>query len=201
MLRSSFATLKRKAAPLCARLDRFVRDGRAVSSIEFAIIAPLMITIYLGGVEVTQAVTADRKTTLVARTIADLVSQYTSISDSQMNDILNASATVASPFPVANLQVVVSSVTIDSTGKAKIDWSDTLNGTKRTVGQVISLPSALAIPGSSLIWGEVYYNYKPAIGYVITGNLTMYDQIYMKPRQSSCVNRPTTETNCTAKLT
>lgn len=192
MLNSSHSGLRRGFRSLRRRCAEFAGDGRAVSSIEFAILAPLMITIYLGGVEITQAVTADRKTTLVARTIADLVSQSTCVSNADMTNILNASAAVASPFPTSNLRVVVSNVAIDNAGKATIAWSDTLNGTARAVGQVITLSSTLAIPNTSLIWGETYYDYKPTVGYVVTGTLTMYDQIYMKPRQSATVNRKTT---------
>ena len=35
------------------RIARFMRDRRAVSSIEFAIILPLMLVLYLGSAEVT----------------------------------------------------------------------------------------------------------------------------------------------------
>ena len=61
-------------------------------------IAPLMITIYLGGVEVTQAVAVNRKTTIVAHTVADLVAQDTNVTNADMNNILAASAAVASPY-------------------------------------------------------------------------------------------------------
>ena len=78
----------------------------------------------------------------------------------------------------------MSSVTIDAQGKATIAWSDTLNGTARAKGATVTLPAALAIPNSSLIWSEVQYTYKPVIGYVVTGTLTLKDQIYMRPRLS-----------------
>ena len=38
---------------------------------------PLMLTLYLGAVEVSQAVGVDRKVTLTSRTVADLASQVT----------------------------------------------------------------------------------------------------------------------------
>ena len=85
----------------------------------------------------------------------------------------------------------MSSVTIDAQGKATIAWSDTLNGTARAKGSTVTLPAALAIPNSSLIWSEVQYTYKPVIGYVVTGTLTLKDQIYMRPRMSDTVARTT----------
>ena len=152
---------------------------------------PLMLSLYLGSVEVSQGIGADRKVTLTARTVADLVSQVTSVNNNDMTNSLNAASSVMSPFPTSNLKVVVSSVTIDAQGNAKIAWSDTLNGTARSVGSTVTLPSALAIPNSSLIWSEVQYNYTPVIGYVITGSMNLKDQIYMRPRMSDSVARTT----------
>ena len=49
-------------------LRRLLRDERGVSAVEFAMLLPLMVTLYLGGVEVSQAIAVDRKVTLIART-------------------------------------------------------------------------------------------------------------------------------------
>jgi len=168
---------------------RFAGDLRGVSAVEFALVLPLMITLYLGGVEVSQAITASRKATLVSRTVTDLASQVASISNASMNDILNASSAIISPFAPADLKVTVSCVTIDANGKATIAWSDTLNGTARAVGSGVTLPSALNVANTSLIWSEVQYDYKPTIGYVITGTLSLKDQMYMRPRLSDTVTR------------
>jgi Flp pilus assembly protein TadG len=40
---------------------------------------PLMVTLYIGGVEVSSAIAVDRKVTLVSRTLGDLVAQSTSL--------------------------------------------------------------------------------------------------------------------------
>jgi len=122
--------------------------------------------------------------TLTARTVADLVSQVTSVSNNDMTNSLNAATAVMAPFPTGNLKVVVSSVTIDAQGTATVAWSDTLNGTAKSKGATVTLPAALAIPNSSLIWSEVQYTYKPVIGHVVTGTLTLKDHIYMRPRMS-----------------
>jgi Flp pilus assembly protein TadG len=184
-----FATLAASAASLRQRIRGCLRDERAVSAVEFALLLPLMVTLYLGGVEVSQGLTIDRKITLVARTVSDLAAQVTTISSSDMTNILNASTSVMLPYSTTALKVTVSQISIDSAGKATISWSDTKNGTARAVGSVITLPSALNIASSSLIWAEVSYDYKPVIGYVITGTLQLKDQIYMRPRLSDAVAR------------
>jgi Flp pilus assembly protein TadG len=150
---------------------------------------PLMVTLYLGSVEISQGISINRKVTLTARSLADLASQPTNITNADMTNILSAASAVVSPYAITNLKATVSELTIDSSGKATVTWSDTLNGTARSVGQVVTLPSALAVPSTSLIFSEVQYNYKPTIGYVVTGTLTLKDQMYMRPRQSNAVTR------------
>ena len=174
---------------LSRRIASLRRDQSGVSAVEFAMLLPLMITLYLGAVEVSQGVAIDRKVTLTTRTVADLASQVSSINNAEMTNMLNASAAVIAPFNVGQLKVVVSAVAIDANGVATVTWSDTLNGTKRAVGSTVSLPSALNVANSTLIWSEVNYNYVPTIGYVVTGPLLLSDQIYMRPRLSDTVTR------------
>jgi Flp pilus assembly protein TadG len=172
-------------------LTRFANDRRGVSAVEFAMLLPLMVTLYLGTVEISQGVGIDRKVTLTTRTVADLASQVSSISSTDMTNILAASSSVIAPYDASKLKVTVSSVSIDSNQVATISWSCTLNGTKRTVGSTVTLPAALDVANTTLIWSEVSYLYKPTIGYVVTGTLNLSDQIYMRPRLSDSVTGPT----------
>jgi Flp pilus assembly protein TadG len=174
---------------LSQHLARLASDQRGVSAVEFAMLLPLMITLYLGTVEVSQGVGIDRKVTLTTRTVADLASQVLTINNADMTNLLNASSAVIVPYDTTKLKVTVSQVTIDGNGIAKIVWSDTLNGTKHSAGTIVTLPSALNIANTSLIWSEVAYTYRPAIGYVVTGTMNLSDQIYMRPRLSDTVSR------------
>jgi Flp pilus assembly protein TadG len=177
--------------PLLPRLSlrslRFAADRRGSSAVEFALLLPLMLIMYFGSIQITDAISADRQVTLVASTVAEITSQYTTVSSTDVSNILAAASSVLTPFPVANAQVTLSSVLIDANGKATVDWSATLNGAQRSGTVTTSIPAALLIPNTSVIWGEATYNYKPAIGWVLTGTIPMYDQIFLRPRQSSNV--------------
>jgi Flp pilus assembly protein TadG len=180
--------MKTPRLTLSQQVARLRRDQEGASAVEFAMLLPLMLTLYLGAVEISQAVGIDRKVTLTSRTVADLASQASSISSSDMSNILNASSAVISPYDATQLKVTVSEVTIDANGSAKIVWSCTLGGIAHAVGSTVSLPAALNVANTSLIWGEAAYAYKPAIGYVVTGTLNLSDQIYMRPRLSDSVS-------------
>jgi Flp pilus assembly protein TadG len=172
------------------KLGGFAGDKSGIAAVEFAMLLPLMLSLWLGAVELSQGIAADRKVTLTARTISDLVSQVTSTSTSDIANSLNAATAVMAPFPTGNLKATVSSVVIDANSKATIGWSCTYNGAARSKGSGVTLPAALLVPNTSLIWSEVQYAYTPTIGYIVTGTLTLKDQIYMRPRLSDTVAGP-----------
>jgi Flp pilus assembly protein TadG len=184
-------TIFDRFAKYCAqRFCRFSDDEQGVSAIEFAMVLPLMVTLYLGGVEISQAVSADRKITLVTRTIADLVSQSATISNADMTNILNASSAVAAPLSAENLQVRVASVIFGAGGAMTIDWSyPSPNWSAPTMADITNIPDSLKVEGTSLIWAEAQYNYTPAIGYVLTGTRPLTDKIFMRPRGGGTVAR------------
>jgi Flp pilus assembly protein TadG len=197
MARHNLASLALRR--LASQHLRFAADRRGTSAVEFAVLLPLMLTMYFGSIVVTDAISADRQVTLVASTVAEITSQYTQMAVADVQNVLGnsgssppggAASAVLTPFPVSNAQITLSSVVIDGNSVAHIDWSATLYGTQRT-GIVTSLiPQGLLIPCTSVIWGEATYNYKPVIGSTftgITGTLPMYDQIFLRPRQSACV--------------
>ena len=161
-----------------------------------------MLTLYLGAVEISQAIGIDRKVTLTSRTVADLASQVSSLASSDMSNILAASSSVIAPYDSTKLKVTVSEVTIDSNSKATVTWSCTRHlaifkstpevrapgrhcACSRFCGDAAKRPQCREhLPD----WGEATYAYTPTIGYVVTGTLNLSDHIYMSPRVSSSVS-------------
>jgi Flp pilus assembly protein TadG len=159
---------------------RLARDQRGVSAVEFALLAPVMIGLYLGCVETSDGVSADRKVSLTAAALANLTAQVATISASDMTNILNASSSVIAPYSASNLKITVTCISINSNKVATVKWSVTRNGTINSGS--ISVPSALAVPSSQLILAEASYAYTPTVGYTITGTLNLSDKMYMSPR-------------------
>lgn len=177
-------------APLRAMLSRFARDRGAVSAVEFAIVLPFMLALYISGVELGDGLAIQFKVTETARTVTDLASQFASLDTAEMNAILAASSTIVAPYATNNMAMTVSEVTTNSKGQGTITWSCSLNGTAHATGAAVTLPTGLQTANTSLIWGEVTYPYTPAVGYVITGTITIYQTMYFLPRLSSSVVGP-----------
>lgn len=170
------------------RFRRFIRDRRGVSAVEFAFVAPLLITLYLGCVQVSDGVSVDRKVTLTAAALANLSAQVTTITTSDMTNILDASSAIIAPYSASNLAITVTCISIDANKNAKVKWSATRNGVAKTPNTPYTFTSstaALNVASTQLILAEASYSYTPIVGNAITGTLTLSDQMFMSPRISA----------------
>jgi Flp pilus assembly protein TadG len=175
-------------------LRRLARDKRGVSAVEFALVSPLMIGLYLGCVEISDGVASDRKVTLVAATVANLVAQSTALSATDMSNIFDASTAIMAPYSTTAIKITVSCLAMDANKNVSVKWSETRNGSK--LSGAVSIPSDLKLANSQLVYATVSYPYKPTIGYTITGTLTLSEQMYMMPRITAPSYPDTTHT-CT----
>ena len=137
---------------LTSLLRRFRRETAGVSAVEFALIAPFMILLYLGAVEVSLALSIDRKITSVSSALADLVAQDDIITDDEMNDILNAGAVIVAPFSTEPLQIRISSVFMNPDESVEVTWSDALNTSPLAEGGSVAVPQGVLDRNRSSSW-------------------------------------------------
>jgi Flp pilus assembly protein TadG len=172
-------------------IGRFVFDRQGVSAVEFALILPVMLTIYMGGIEVGIVLDVDRKVSHAASAMGDLLTQTDTVDSDELNTIFNASSAILSPWDSSLLKIVVASVYIDADGDATVQWSQSRNATSLAQGTSVTLPASFAntsaFEESYLILSEVSYNYSPSIGYTLTGDIGLQETFYLKPRLSEMV--------------
>src|SRR3982074_626841 len=125
----------------------------------FAVIAPVMISLYFGVTELADGFTASTKVTSVASTAGDLLAQEKSVCDAEMNDVFTALRSLMYPFPLNQMQIIVSSIVDTGGGVIQVAWSDASNTSPRAVGQAMSVPAGLVAVGGSVVLAEVTYNY------------------------------------------
>ncbi len=184
---STFLTaLRQKAAQFC-------RDRRGVSAVEFAVIVPLMATIYLGGTAVTQGIIIKRKVVLVSHTVGDLVARDNSLTNAEITAVFDAAKAVFAPYAWNGLlKIKVSSIRINGAGTASVAWSDAFQSTARAPNSTVTLPIGLNTPNTTVIWAEVTYDFTPPVGSAFTGGtMTLTDQLYIRPRLVTCITRDT----------
>lgn len=177
-------------------LKGLLRDRRAVSAVEFALVFPVMLTIYLGGNEIGNGLTISRHVSHVGSTIGDLVAQCSSVDNSDMTNIMAAAAYVISPYSTTPLTIRVTGITTDASSNATVTWSDEYQTTTLTTGATYTLPTALRTANAFYVVAEVHYLYRPYIGYVMTGTYDINHTLYFAPRDSTAIARTSSTTLC-----
>lgn len=169
----------------------FGRNKSGVAAIEFAMILPVMLLLMFGGYAIAEAVMLSRKVTITTRALADLTSQYASLSATDISTILNASSQVIAPFATSPMWMRLSEVRTDATGaNASVVWSKAVNTTDYLNGAPVTLPVAMRTPNTYYILSEVTYSYAPLSVYGLVGPFTISDNIFMLPRISTDIPCP-----------
>ena len=167
-----------------------LRDERSgLALIEFALVVPVLLVLYLAGYQVSDVISCNRKVTIATRAVADLVSQYAIMSPSQLDQILAATTQVMSPYPTNSALIRVSQVTPDPVGQgATVKWSRAINGAKRVKGSSYTMPANMPTSGLTYILAEVNYAYVPAVNFGFMSSKGLSETIFMVPRVSSTID-------------
>jgi Flp pilus assembly protein TadG len=168
--------------------QRFTAATQGVAAIEFAMILPVLVLIFLATFDGGRAIASYMKMRAATYALASITNQYATIQSTDMTAILGATSVVMAPYTSGTPAVKISQVQISSKGVSTIEWSAAQNATARTVGSSISPPSAMVVDGSYLILAEVSYTYTPLFGYFNSGSgITFSDSLYVTPRSVSCI--------------
>jgi len=168
-------------------------NNSGVAAVEFAMIIPIMAALFVGTYEFSAGVAVDRKVTIMARTLSDLVSQNTSVTDDKLTNFFNASKAIMTPYPSTPIESTISELYINpSTLKARVQWSKGAHA--HSVGDIIDIPDALKVGSTYLIFSEVKYKYVPSVAWFIdkVDGIPLSDISYTRPRQGLCVTYITT---------
>lgn len=170
---------------LFAPAIRFWRDRRGVSAVEFALIAPVVMLIYFGMVEVCQGYMAQRRAGHTASIVADLVAQSDKTSAADLNSVFAIGEMIMKPFATNTLSIRVSSVTMNDKGVAHVDWSRDNGKVLKSLDkneEIKGLPPGLIAKDESLILGETEFAYTSAFGQVLKKPITFTRSYYLRPR-------------------
>jgi Flp pilus assembly protein TadG len=188
-------------------------DGAAI--VEFALILPVMLTMYYGLVTITPGFDLDRKLITASRTVADLTARAASMSCSDMTATFGTAAAMLQPNNPAGLTLAVANVAVTNISttstpnlQAKVQWSQarSVNSvgaqTVATVptgwaaGSVISpIRGGFAVAGSSFVMASVAKDYVPGLATRLIGTVRL-THVLNWPARNATATSWTGTTSC-----
>jgi hypothetical protein len=195
--------LRKKAFKLVRRAAA-TRIGAA--AVEFAMLLPIMITLFFGVVETSLALLCRADVSIMASTAADLISQADDLATGDISNVYSAAGT---PFSIPTMirqryrqadhrhdQRDLGHASAKRHGRQSA-WTCTQSGSapchpaSRSVAAHVTLPQALLTHGSSVIVSEIAYSYASPTTKVVTGSINFTNNFYTKPRRVAQIPSPT----------
>jgi hypothetical protein len=184
-------------------------------------IVPIMAIMFIGAVELSQAITVDRRVSQVASATADLVARWSppsgsgstmGIPQSELTDITRVGGIIVSPYDRVPLKIVIRSVMSSPTdaNNTRQWWSCTFNGLGSSLvcncsNTSYSLPPNLVTTLDNVVVSEATYDYKPLVfdhfmkklgTASAAGTYTLAETIYLKPRNGQVNMQQPDNTPC-----
>ena len=167
------------------------KNEQGLAAIEFAFILPIMLSMLLGLVELSQALMQRADVTNMASTASDLIAEESAANSTDVQNVYSALSAILFPYcvPAGNnacpqAQITISSIVDGGVGKPpKVAWSCTQGGIT-AAAPPNPMPAGLMTPGDggSVIWSKVTYNYTSPLHYLL-GPMTWESDFYSKPRR------------------
>ena len=194
-------------------LKRLLAGQDGVAAVEFALILPVMLLMYIGSAELTKGILVNRKVTIATRSIADLLAQTQSsqVTDSTITQIFSAANAVMGPDS-AGLKMTLSSIKFvlqsgsTTNYDAKTMWSVTTTGnTLRPCNVILTkdtsttlTPASTTVPAGfygsagTLVVADVSYTYNSPYNitipfYTSPGTLTFARAYFNTPRNTTSI--------------
>lgn len=165
-------------------------DG--VSSIEFALIAPFLLLLYFGGVEMSLLMLADRQITSTSATMGDLTSRLLTFTNQDEINVFRASEALLSTVDPRDAQLRVSSLA-NNGGTITVVWSEAnANTTELPIGSTVAdIPPGIVPDGGTIIMTETEFEYTSELGFFLKGTRTLQDRFFLRPRRTNSIPRIT----------
>ncbi|MEE7446799.1 TadE family protein [Methylobacterium radiotolerans] len=166
---------------LRARLIRLIGDRDGVSAIEFSVIAPILLLILMGSIELPRAYMIGKRLDNAASTMADLISRG---SYADLKPVFAATSAISNPYDVSRASIVLTAAGTYSDGTAattKVCSSAESNGRARTAGSSLGEPPpGMTRNGDRFVVSEVTMIYHPIFPVLskLTGWTFRYKKIW-----------------------
>jgi Flp pilus assembly protein TadG len=196
-----FVKINNAVDRLRTTIARLSGDNRGVAAIEFAMIAPLLITLYLGTLEISGALQMNKKVGRAASMTGDLIAQFetSQVNKANIEAVLRIGKAVTQPYALTQPKIILTGINIDATGKATISWSRQVDNTTYsrpfTPGTVVTVPAKVKIPNTFLVKSEAQLEYRTLTSWSVAqasgqsfGKIDMAETYYLRPRVSDVLS-------------
>lgn len=171
------------------------RDDKGSISIEFGILASVLIVMLLSGVEFGRFLIAGQKADRSVAVVSDMVAQQASLQSPDMKDIFQAAGQILSQYHYRGKGVlIVSHVHAATADQPKVTWQEFSSDKYRPASRIgkpggpAKLPNTITFKaGDTIMVVETTVRFEPLLFDLAIGGRDLYRVSYHRPRKSEKV--------------
>ena len=186
MSRVSYSRLARRLNVFTARLGR---NSQGVAAVEFGLIAPVLLLMLVGTIEVSRAISIDRKFGAVTSAIADLITRERQVTSADITAMYSIVGHMMRPWDSSTLKIAIVPVKSNIINQntrcvyAQTTNRPALNGASQTAyGSSYALTNDLMEKGTAVVVIESSYTFTPLFVFSFMGSSTWTDKAILTPR-------------------
>lgn len=180
-----------KNSGLLKFLRKIAKDQTGAAAIEFVLVIPIFITIYIGVAEVANIYSANRKANQVASDISGLIAQETSINTLEMSKIVDFAEESMSPYDTDEIGLSIIGVKNDASGSSTLAWKKSFPG-ENTAAPAATIPSDIAnTQGDFVVVTKLNFQQEPYTHFIFRNTFTHSTAAYARARLTEdlkCLN-------------
>lgn len=173
---------------LASALRRMRDDRSGIGGVEFALIAPLLLVVYLAAFELTLAFNTSKRASVSASTVADLVSRMDKVVKSDLEDMVDVVTAIFAPYDPDKLGLKITGVKVNGAKAATVAWSWSNSGSAPyAVGATVPVPADMLEADIFLVRTELTVShellvYLPALSGSEIKELPIAREFYFRQR-------------------
>lgn len=182
------------ARAIRSRLSHFGKDRSGMGAVEFAMIAPLLLMLYITAFEITVGLSVAKRATRSAGAIADLTTQSSTVTPTDLSVMKDVASAIFAPYSTSDMTLQITGITINSAGAATVSWSWAGDNTAPYAkNDTFTLPANIATPSSFLVHARVSIPHQllmfmPGLMPVSMQNITITREYYFRQRINEAVS-------------
>lgn len=175
-----------------SRLGSFRNDRRGSISIEFAVLAAMLIGVLFSSIEYGRYIITTQKVDKTVASVGDMITQYTELQTQDVKDIFTAAGQILPHYVFKGRGVmIVSHIHAAKAGQPAITWQVFSSSSKTDpsklgkAGETPKLPAGFSMTaGETVIAVEAYVKFEPMLFDLVVSGQDIYKIAWYHPRKA-----------------
>ena len=147
---------------------KYIHDRRGTAAVEAALIMPVLLFMYMGIVDLGNALVVNKKAVSAAQIASDLLARQEIVDDADIEDAMIAARLALQPYDTTSFGIDIAGVRFDTPAAVPtLIWRETFNMTPNEA--IVAETNGLGLENEGVIAVTVRYVYDLIFAYVLDG--------------------------------